>query len=126
VRATSKRRGVTSAIFVATVALVAFWLLLAWSATAVAYGQAGDLDNCERRSEGRVVGVNGSWPTLRHTCVYERDDGSRFEVDDYGMQIAIMIVGAVFGIAGAVALVWGGFALGRAAAGSGSRREHPV
>lgn len=95
--------------FVACVVAAALWLGVSYSATYVAYQLGNEIEDCTRiEGSARPVGVDGNWPSLKHTCVYERADGSTFRESDYAPQITVLTIGVLFGLVPAATFLWVG------------------
>lgn len=82
------------------------WLFVCYEAVRIIYPLGKELDQCAVRQGARPIAIEGTWPSLRHTCIYERADGSMFRESDYARQVATIAVGALAGLTGAAGLLW--------------------
>ena len=56
---------------VACVVVAALWLAVSYAATYAAYQLSAEIEDCVPAS-GRPIAVEGGFPWLKHTCVYQR------------------------------------------------------
>ena len=90
---------------VACVGAAVLWVALSYAATYGLYQLGNEKEDC-RIFEERVVGVEGEFPSLKHTCVYRRADGSVFKESDYAPQFGVLAIGLLVGLVPAATFLW--------------------